>query len=43
MFKIGDIIVYKKDVCKIKEIKEKFINDLDYYVLEPIDYDSLKI
>ena len=43
MFKIGDIIVYKKDVCKIKEIKEKFINDLDYYVLEPIDDDSLKI
>lgn len=43
MFKVGDIIVYKKDVCKIIEIKSKYIRDLDYYVLEPIDDMSLKI
>lgn len=43
MFKVGDIIVYKKDVCKIIEIKSKYIKDLDYYVLEPKDDMSLKI
>lgn len=43
MFKVGDVIVYKKDVCKIVEIRPKFMKDLDYYVLEPIDDSSLKI
>ena len=36
MFKMGDFIVYKKDVCRIKKIVPKYINDLDYYVLEPL-------
>lgn len=31
MFKIGDYVVYKKEVCRIDNYKEKHINDLDYY------------
>ena len=41
MFSVGDYVVYKRNVCKIKEIKrscEKF-----YYVLSPIDDESLII
>ena len=41
MYKLGEIIVYRKDVCKIKDIKEK--DDVFYYVLVPIDDDSLTI
>ena len=41
MFELGQFVVYKKDVCKIKDIKEK--NDVSYYVLVPIDDDSLTI
>lgn len=43
MYKVGDYIVYKRDVCKVKEIKEKYYNNTDYYVLNPICDDSLKI
>lgn len=43
MYKINDCIVYKRDVCKIEEIKEKYNNDTDYYVLTPIADSSLKI
>lgn len=38
MLNVGSFIVYKKNVCKIKEIK-----DNKSYVLIPIDDDSLKI
>jgi len=41
MYKVGDFVVYKRDVCKVKEIKQ--INDEQYYVLVPIDDDSLTI
>lgn len=37
MYKIGDYVVYKKDVCIIKEI------DDNYYVLNPVDDKSLTI
>ena len=43
MYKVGEYIVYKKDVCIIKEIKEKYYKDIDYYILEPINDKSLKI
>ncbi len=43
MYKVGEIIVYKKEVCKIKEIKEKYIQDRDYYILHPIEDESLII
>ena len=41
MFKIGQYLVYRKDVCEVKEIKEK--EGKEYYQLTPIDDDSLKI
>lgn len=43
MFQIGDYIVYKRDVYKVKEIKKKYINDMDYYILIPRLDNSLKI
>ena len=41
MLKVGEYVVYKRNVCKIKHIKE--INTKKYYVLEPIDDKSLTI
>lgn len=41
MCKINDYIVYRHDVCKIKKIKK--IKDKDYYVISPIDDNSLII
>lgn len=43
MFNIGDYVVYKRDVCKIKAVKEKYVKEKDYFVLSPIDDDSLII
>lgn len=41
--KVGDYVVYRKEVCKIKEIKEKYLNNQDYYRLVPVDDDSLHL
>lgn len=41
MFQVGDYVVYKRDVCKIKELKKVY--DKFYYVLVPIDDESLTI
>jgi len=43
MYKINDLLVYKNEVCKVIEIKEKFYRDMDYYVLKPINDETLKI
>ena len=43
MYKVGDLLVYKKDVCEIIEIKEKYLRDMDYYILAPIIDKSLKL
>lgn len=43
MYKINDYVVYKKEVCKIVDIKEKYFNNNDYYVLVPIDDESLHV
>lgn len=43
MFKVKDYVIYKRDLCIVKEIKEKFYNNKDYYVLTPISDDSLTI
>ena len=43
MYKIGDLVVYKRDVCRIIEYKEKYFKDKDYYLLNPIYDKSLKI
>lgn len=41
MYKINDKVVYKKDVCLISDIKQ--MNGMDYYVLIPVNDESLKI
>ena len=41
MYKKGDYVVYKHDVCLIKDIKENKTNGVTYYVMNPIDDYSL--
>lgn len=41
MFNIGDFIVYKRDVCKVIDIKE--IKGYKYYTLESLSDSSLRI
>lgn len=43
MYNVGDCVVYKKEVCKVTDYKEKHINGNDYYELVPILDKSLKI
>ena len=43
MFDVGDFVVYKRNVCKIVEIKEKYYKDIDYFSLVPVFDDTLKI
>ena len=41
MYKVNDYLIYKRDVCKVKEIRKNKINGLDYYILVPISDESL--
>lgn len=41
MFEVGEYLVYRKDVCQVKEILEK--EEIKYYQLVPMSDDSLKI
>lgn len=43
MYNVNDKVVYKGNVCVIKEIKKKYINNKDYYVMVPINDNTLKI
>lgn len=43
MYQINDYLRYGKEVCKVKEIKENWFNNQDYYLLVPVKDDSLKI
>ncbi len=43
MYQVGEYLVYRRNVCKVVEIKEKFLNNLDYFVLIPLKDKSLKI
>ena len=43
MKKIGEFIVYKRDVCEIIDIKEKYLRDTDYYILAPVLDKSLRM
>lgn len=43
MFKVGDYVVYRKDVCVVNEINEKLYRDKDYYQLIPVNDESLKL
>lgn len=42
MYKINDYVVYKKDVCRVKDIKENDYNE-KYYALIPLSDESLII
>lgn len=41
MFNVGNYVVYKRNVCIIKELKE--VSGKKYYVLKPINDESLSI
>lgn len=43
MYEKNDYIVYKKYVCKVREIRKNKMNGKDYYILVPITDDSLTI
>ena len=43
MYRINDYVVYKKDVCRVVDIKENYIKDKDYYSLVPVYDSTLKI
>lgn len=43
MYKVGEFVVYKRDVCKVTKIKENHLQGKDYYLLNPILDESLKI
>lgn len=43
MYKIGDYLVYCRDVCIVKEIKKNHYHGHDYYLLMPLVDPSLKI
>jgi CarD family transcriptional regulator len=43
VFKVGEYVVYRRDVCKVVEIREKHLNNDDYYILIPVFYDGMKI
>ena len=43
MYKENDYLVYKKDVCKVREIKTNKMNGKDYYILIPISDEYLII
>ncbi|MBR1413955.1 MAG: CarD family transcriptional regulator [Bacilli bacterium] len=43
MKNVGDIIVYKKDVCKIVNIINNYFNNKDYYDLVPMYDNTLSI
>ena len=43
MYKENDYVVYKKEVCKVREINRNKITGTTYYILVPIDDESLII
>ena len=43
MFELDQYVVYKKNICKIKEIIKNYYRDIDYYILCPIEDCSLTI
>lgn len=43
MYKKGQYVVYRHDVCLIKDIKENKVKKATYYVMSPLDDKSLTI
>ena len=36
MYKIGDVVMYRQNVCRLEKLAKKFRDDKDFYVLEPL-------
>lgn len=43
MFKVGDTVVYRRDVCKLISIDKNYKDNEDYYVIAPVDETTLII
>jgi len=43
VFNIGDYVICKRDLCKIKDIQDNYIMGKKYYILNPVNDDSLII
>lgn len=43
MYKENDCVMYKHDICKVREIRRNDLNDNDYYILVPLSDESLVI
>ena len=43
MFKIGDFLIYKGDLCELKDIKKNESMNFDYYILSPVKDKSLTV
>lgn len=43
MFSIDDVVVYKRDVCKVKAIKKKLFNNEDYFILSNVFDDTVVV
>lgn len=43
MYKINDLVMYKRDVCRIKDIKTNSLNGNQYYVMIPLTDEFLII
>ena len=43
MYKENDYLVYKRDVCKVKEVRKNKLTGMDYYILVPVMDKSLII
>ena len=43
MFAINDVVVYKRDVCRVKSIKKKLFNNEDYYILHNVFDDTVVV
>ena len=41
MYKPGDVVVYGRDVYRIKDVKDNYLFNKNYYIMNPIDDDSL--
>lgn len=41
MYKSGDVVVYGRDVYRIKDVKDNYLFNKTYYIMNPIDNDSL--
>lgn len=41
MYKVNDYLLYKHDICKVREIRRNHLNGNDYYILVPLSDETL--